>query len=197
MKSANARPRVLPFIPAVSEPIQGNTEGVVPYTPRIARALVVLFSAVSMHIWAVASPHPQQMPVAAFAARMMRLPGIPLAPPLPPAASHFSVVSKRRITVESTLVRVPPLPARTILPRTLRAEQIAVPVGTSGRFLQASAPEPSSAPGRLPAAPLVKSSDVAVVPASAPEPSGRPPLPGDPSHHDFGAAATGTGGPVP
>jgi hypothetical protein len=179
MKSASARPRVLPLTPTVSQPIQDNAEAVVPYAHRIARALVVLFGAASMHIWGVASPHPRQMPFAPFAARMMRLPGMPPAPPLHLlATSHFPVVSKRRVTIESTLVRVSPLPARTIPPRTLRAQQ-AVPVGTSGRFRQASASEPSSTPGHLPAAPVVKSSGLAVVPASAPGPSGRPSAAGE------------------
>ena len=174
MRSAKASPRVLPFIPAVSQPIQVNGEGVTPYPARIVRAVVVLLGAVSMHIWGIAAPHPQQMPLAAFAARMMRLPGIPLAPPLQlRASSRSSSVSKHRVTIENSVVRVSPLPRRAFPPRTLSAEQLAVPVGTSGRFVQASAPAPVPAGGHLPTAPLLKSSDATVVGASAPEPSGR------------------------
>ena len=172
MRSAKASPRVLPFTPAVSQPT-ANGEGLTPYPVRIVRAVMVLLGAVCIHIWGVEAPHPQQMPIAAFAARMMRLPGIPLAPPLHlRASSRFSPGSKHRVTVENKVVRVPPLPPRAIPPRTLRAEQLAVPVGTSGRLAQAFAPEPSSPADHLPAAPLLKSSDAAVVPPSAPEPAG-------------------------
>ena len=82
MKSANASPRVLPFTPAVSEPIQSSTEAAAPYGPRVLRALVVLLGAVSLHVWGIPAPHPQQMPLAAFVSRIMRPPGAPLAPPL-------------------------------------------------------------------------------------------------------------------
>ena len=156
MRSAKASPRVLPFTPAVSQPIQVNGERVAPYPARVVRAVAVLLGAVSMHIWGIAAPHPQRMPLAAFAARMMSLPGIPLAPPLRlRASSHFSVVSKHRVTIENRVVRVFPVPPRAF-PRTLRAEQLAVPVGASGRFVQVSVPEPSPTTGHLPAAPLLK-----------------------------------------
>lgn len=174
MRSAKASPRVLAFTAAVSQPIQVNGEAIAPYPARIVRAVVVLLGGVCMHIWGIAAPHPQQMPIAAFAARMTRLPGIPLAPPLHPrATSGFSLGSKHRVTVENKMVRITPLPPRAIPSRTLRAEQLAVPVGTSGRLAQAFAPGPSPAGRHLPAAPLLKSSDAAVVPPSAPEPSGR------------------------
>ena len=174
MRSANARPRVLAFTAAVSQPIQANSEGVAPYAARVVRAVVVLLGGVCIHVWGVAAPHPQQMPIAAFAARMMRLPGIPLAPPLQlRAPSRGSLGSKDRVNVENEVVRVTPLPPRAIPPRTLRTEQLAVPVGTSGRLAQAFAPEPSPGDGPLPKAPLLKSSEAAVVPAAAPEPSGR------------------------
>ena len=181
MRSAKASPRVLPFIPAVSQPIQVNGERVAPYPARVVRAVVVLLGAVSMHIWGIAAPHPQRTPLAAFAARMMTLPGIPLAPPLRlRASSRSSVVSKHRVTIENRVVRVVPAPPRAF-PRTLRAEQLAVPVGTSGRFVQVSAPEPSPTTGHLPAAPLLKSSDAAVVSPSTPEPSGRTSPAADPA----------------
>jgi hypothetical protein len=133
-----------------------------------------------MHIWGVPSPHPQQMPLAAFALRMMRLPTMPAAPPLQVrVAPGFSAFSERRVTIESELVRVPPLQVLTIPPRTLRAQQIAVPAGTSGRLVQTSTTRPSPVSTHVPAAPLVKSSDAARVPASAPAASARPSLPGD------------------
>ena len=191
MRSAKASLRVLPFTPAVSQPIQVNGEGVTPYPARIARAVAVLLGAVSMHIWGIAAPHPQQMPLAAFAARMMILPGLPLAPPLQlRASSQFSLASKHRVTIENKVVRVSPVPPRAF-PRTLRAEQLAVPVGTSGRFVQASATEPSPATGHLPAAPLLKSSDAAVVSPSAPEAPGRTSPAADP------VASTGALSPRP
>ena len=191
MRSAKASPRVLPFIPAVSQPIQVNGERVAPYPARVVRAVVVLLGAVSMHIWGIAAPHPQRMPLAAFAARMMTLPGIPLAPPLRlRASSRSSVVSKHRVTIENRVVRVVPAPPRAF-PRTLRAEQLAVPVGTSGRFVQVSAPEPSPTTGHLPAAPLLKSSDAAVVSPSTPEPSERTSPAADP------VASTGSLSPRP
>ena len=182
MKSANARPRVLAFSAAVSpQPTHIKAEAVAPYAPRIVRAVAVLVGAVSVHIWGVPAPHPQPMPLTAFASRMMRLPAVPLAPPLlRRAPSPVPVVSERRVTIENKLVRVSPSPPRVIPPRTLRTEQLAVPVGTSGRFAQASPPEPSPAAGRVSAAPVVKSSGVATVSASAHEPSGRPSPAGDP-----------------
>jgi hypothetical protein len=180
MTSANARPRVLPFSAAVSpQPNQIKAEAVAPYAPRIVRAVAVLVGAVSVHVWGVPSPHPQPMPLAAFASRMMRLPAVPLAPSVPRRAAPLPVVLEGRVTVENKLVRVSPSPPRAIPPRTLRTEQLAVPVGTSGRFAQASPPEPSPAPGPLSAAPVVNSSAAAVVPAS-PEPSGRAVAAGDP-----------------
>lgn len=182
MKSANARPRVLPFSAAVSpQPIQIKAEAVAPYAPRIVRAVAVLVGAVSVHIWGVPSPHPQPMRLTAFASRMMRLPAVPLAPPLlRRTPSLLPVAPEHRVTIENKLVRVSPSPPRVIPPRTLRTEQLAVPVGTSGRFAQASPPEPSAAAGPVSAAPIVKSSGVATVPASAHEPSGRPSPAGDP-----------------
>jgi len=181
MRSAKASPRVLPFTPAVSQPIQVNGEGVVPYPVRIVRAVVVLMGAMAIHTWGIAAPHPQQMPLAAFAARMMLLPGIPLAPPLHlRSQSPFSGLSKRRVTLENRVVRVFPVPPRGF-PRTLRADQLAVPVGTIGRFVQASAPEAVLASGHPAAAPLLKSSDAAVVSPSVPEPSGRTSPAADPA----------------
>lgn len=178
MRSAKASPRVLPFTPAVSQPIQINAEGVTPYAARLVRAVVVLLGAVGMHIWGTAAPHPQQMPVAAFASRMMLLPGIPGAPRLQ-LRSSSSLAAKHRVTIENRVVRVFPMAPRAF-PRTLLADQLAVPVGTSGRLVQASAPEPSPATGHVAAAPLLKSSDAAVVSPSAPEPSGRTSAAADP-----------------
>jgi hypothetical protein len=175
MKSANASPRVLPFTPAVSEPIQSNTEAIVPYAPRCARALVVLLGAVSLHIWGVPAPHPQPMPLAAFASRMMRAPQVPMAPSLQLAsAAPSSALSRRRVTVENSLIRVVPLPALGVSPHTLRSEQLAVPVGTSGHLALATLPKSSPVPGHLPAAPVAVSlPEATVASALAPEAPGR------------------------
>src|SRR5262245_28626269 len=154
MKSASASSRVLPFIPAVSEPIHSRAEAAGPYPPRFARALVVLLGAVSVHIWGIPAPHPQLTPLSAFASRMMSLPGVPLAPPLQvPRAAGRSAISRRSVVVENQFVRVNPLPVLRVLPRTLRAEQIPVPVGTSGRLTLATLSKPSPDTSRLLATP--------------------------------------------
>jgi hypothetical protein len=170
MKSANATHRVLPFTPAVSEPIHSHTEAVAPYPSRCARALAVLFGAVSLHIWGIPAPHPQPMPLAAFASRMMRAPRVPMAPPLQLAGWPSPTISRGRVTVENRFIRVSPPPALGVSPHTLRSEQLAVPVGTSGHLALATLPKSSPVPGRLPAAPVALSSpEATVVSASAPE----------------------------
>ena len=180
MNSAKASTRVLPFTPAVPEPIQSSTEAATRYAPRIVRAVVVLLGAVSMHLFGIPAPHPGQMPVAAFASRMMRLPLVPMAPPLRvPALSRSSAVSNSRVTVETRTIRVSPLPAIGVSPRGLRAEQMDVPVGTSGHVVLAAFPKSSPDASRVAAAPMaVKSSEAAVVtpsPAEAPaQPSAAP-----------------------
>jgi hypothetical protein len=152
MKSANVSPRVLPFTPAVSEPIQCNTEAAAPYGPRVVRALVVLLGAVSLHVWGIPAPHPQQMPFAAFVSRMMRPPGAPLAPPLQMPGALAVSAATRRVFIENRFVRVAPLPPAGISPRTLRAEQLAMPVGTSGRLAVITLPNASAVPAVPPAA---------------------------------------------
>jgi hypothetical protein len=153
MKSANVSPRVLPFTPAVSDSIQSVAEAAAPYATRLVRAVVVLLGAMSFHTWGLPAPHPQERPLAAFASRMMRPPSVPSAPPLlPPAATGSSPASQRNVVVENRLVRVWRLPALADSPRTLRAEQVPVPVGMSGRIALAT-PKSSTEPSHLPAPP--------------------------------------------
>jgi hypothetical protein len=206
MKSANASPRVLPFAPAVSEPIQCSTEAPAPYAPRVVRALVVLLGAVSLHVWGIPAPYPQQMPVAAFLSRLMRPPRVPLAPPLElPGALGPSAVSGRSVVVENRLIRVAPLPPVGISPRTLRAEQLAMPLGTSGRLAGITLPNASPVPAVLPAATpapveraamkLADVTDFAAVPAeaSAPQPPAADPIVG---HASGGARVEPAGRPA-
>lgn len=179
MKSANAIPRVLPFTPAVSDPIQSSPEAAALYAPRFVKALVVLFGSVALHVWGIPAPHPQPMPLPAFLSRMMSPPQVPLAPPLQLArVLGSSPVSRRRVVVESRLVRVAPLPPVGISPRTLRAEQLAMPVGTSGRLAALTLPSASPVPAARPAAshaPVepapMKLADTAGLPAVAAEAS--------------------------
>jgi hypothetical protein len=188
MNSANASPRVLPFTPAVSEPIQSSTEAAAPYAPRVVRALVVLLGAASLHVWGIPAPHPQQMPLAAFLSRTMRPPGVPLAPPLRmPGAIGVSAVT-RRVFIENRFVRVAPLPPVGISPRTLRAEQLAMPVGTSGRLAVSTPPNASAVPAVPPAASpapvepaAMKLADIAGLPVLAAEASTPQPPAADPT----------------
>ena len=176
MKSANAIPRVLPFTPAVSEPIQCSIEAAAPYAPRVVRSLVVLLGAVSLHLWGIPSPHPQQMPLAAFVSRMMRPPGMPLAPPLEVPGAVGVSAAARRVFIENRFVRVTPLPRVGISPRTLRAEQLAMPVGTSGRLAAITLPSTSFVPAAPAAASPAESAamnlaDITGLPAFAAEES--------------------------
>ena len=184
MKSANVSPRVLPFTPAVSEPIHSNAEPVALYAPRCARAVAVLFGAVSLHIWGIPAPHPQPMPLAAFASRMMLAPKMPMAPPLRLPGSRSLTASTGRVTVENRLIRVSPVPALGVSPGTLRAEQIAVPAGmsgTSGHLALATFPKSSLVPDHLAAAPAAaRSSEATVVAAPTPETPERPSPAADP-----------------
>jgi hypothetical protein len=181
MKSANASPRVLPFTPAVSEPIQCSTEAAAPYAPRVVRALLVLLGAASLHVWGIPAPHPQPMPMAAFLSRMMRPPGLPLAPPLQvPGAVDVSAAA-RRVFIENRFIRVAPFPPAGISPRTVRAEQLAMPVGTSGRLAAITLPSTPAAASPAPVEPAaMKLADITGLPAFAAEASTPQPPAADP-----------------
>jgi hypothetical protein len=144
MKPANSRLRVLPFTPAVPEAVPAEVAPQ-PYAPRLTRALVLLLAAASLHVWAVTSPKPQPMPLAAFASRLMLPPPIPTTPAL---LSRFPAParSKRRVLVQQMLVRVAPRSEPAV--RELFASQPAMPVGTAGLVTVASVPKPSASPDR-------------------------------------------------
>ena len=164
MKPANARLRVLPFTPAVPEPIAADVRAQ-PYAPRLARALTFLLGAVSLHVWAVSSPQPQPMPLAAFAARVMLPPAIPAAPSV--LSSYRSpATSKRRVVVQQMLVRVTTPYERAS--QGLLARQPDVPVGTTGLMAVAATPAPMTLASPAPAAAL----DRAIAAAETVKPAG-------------------------
>ena len=114
------------------------------------RACLLLGGAVSLHIWGVHSPNPQEPAIAVWASRMMS--EIVAHPPIPlaPAMMFFSgprtpTGSVQVVTTEIKVPDLPPVPADTryALSQPLAAP---VPVGTSGVLPAADAelaPEPS------------------------------------------------------
>ena len=108
--STTARRAASPSIPAKCEHEHSSPE---PYWPRLARALVLMFFAVSLHVWGVRSPEPQEPIYATLAARLVTLalasPPLPLAPPLRFITNRPSS-SEPRVTLRTSLLNVPVVP---------------------------------------------------------------------------------------
>ncbi len=94
-------PAASPSIPATSELEHSSPE---PYWPRLARALMLLFLAVSLHVWGVQSPEPQESVYAMLASRLVASvlvsPPLPLAPPFRPIMSQRWSAG-RRVTIQT------------------------------------------------------------------------------------------------
>src|SRR6185503_14158756 len=85
--SSPALRRVSPSVSVVPEvAAEPDSPSPEPYWPRLARALVLMFFAISLHVWGVHSPDPQEPFYSSFATRFISSvlvsPPLPLAPPL-------------------------------------------------------------------------------------------------------------------
>jgi hypothetical protein len=128
-----------------------------PYWPRIARALMLLFLAVSLHVWGVRSPDPQEPVYAMLASRLVASvlvsPPLPLAPPLRPIMSQRWSAG-RPVTIQTSVLNVPPVPGPPV--SSPAVDPRLVPVGTSGTRIGWATETPDVAPRLAPAAPLAK-----------------------------------------
>ena len=130
--SAAPPPAASPSIPATCEH-EHSSPG--PYWPRLARALVLMFFAVSLHVWVVQSPEPQEPVYSTLAARLVSLvlanPPLPLAPPLRLITSRPSS-SEPRVTLQTSLLNVPAVPGPPASSPAAVLEPTLDPGGTSG-----------------------------------------------------------------
>ena len=161
-----------PSIPATSEHEHSSPE---PYWPRVARALVLMFFAICLHIWGVHSPEPQEPLYASLASRLVASvlvsPPVPVAPPLQLVASR-TFGREQRVSVRSTLLNVPTVPGPPASSLAAAVDHLLVPVGTSGTTIDwtAAADTPRVTPSLAPPAPPARTTlDDAPPVASLPE----------------------------
>ena len=149
--SAAPVPTASPSIPATSEHEHSSPE---PYWPRLARALMLLFLAVSLHVWVVRSPEPQEPVYATLASRLVASvlvsPPLPLAPPLRPIMSRRWSAG-RRVIIQTSVLNVPPVPGPPVSSPAVDPRLVAV--GTSGTTIGWATDTPDVAPRLAPAAP--------------------------------------------
>ena len=103
----------------------------------MARALVLISFAISLHVWGVHSPEPQEPLYSSLASRLVASvlvsPSVPLAPPLQLVTGRsFTRTGGQRVTVSSTLLNVPAVPGPPASSLAAAAVHSVVPVGTSG-----------------------------------------------------------------
>ena len=171
--------------PAGSKPVPLAPE---PFWPRLWRAVLLLSLAVSLHIWAVPAPEPQEPVYSLLASRVissvLSAPPVPLAPPLQTIQKHRSA---ERVVLQTTVVNVLPYAPVSFRSAVDRAVIPAGMVGAMGR----SAPDearlrmtPIPTVGEAPSASgamvdsLVDDRSPATVPlsiATSPAPSSTPP----------------------
>jgi hypothetical protein len=159
-------PAASPSIPATSEHEHSAPE---PYWPRLARALMLLFLAVSLHVWGVRSPDPQEPVYAMLASRLVDSvlvsPPLPLAPPLRPIMSQ-RWSGGRRVTIQTSVLNVPPVPGPPVSSHAVDPRLVAV--GTSGTRIGWATETPDVAPSLAPAAPPARTTlDDSPIPAAA------------------------------
>ena len=116
--------------------------------------MVLLFFAVSLHVWGVRSPEPQEPVYAMLASRLVASvlvsPPLPLAPPLRPIMSQRWSAG-RRVTIRTSILNVPPVPGPPV--SSPAVDPRLVPVGTSGTTIGWATDTPDVAPRLAPAAP--------------------------------------------
>jgi hypothetical protein len=147
---------------------------------------MLLALAVSLHVFAVHSPQPQEPAYSAFASRLISsilvAPPLPLAPPLQVLAQQRPM-SSRRVSVKTTLLKIP-VPSEQPRPaRPPAFEPTLVAVSTTGGMTRSAAPEPRATLG----SPLASGSTVTDSAAPAerlpdPRPPATPPSTLAPAH---------------
>src|SRR5688572_7520991 len=151
--SAAPKSATTPSIPATAEHEHSSPER---YGPRLARALILLLFAVSLHVWGVQSPEPQEpvyaMLASRFVASMLVSPPVPLAPPLGPFMGQRPSAG-RPVTIQTSVLNVPPVPGPPVSSHA-PVDRMLVPVGTSGTTIGRATDTPDVAPHLAPAAPL-------------------------------------------
>ena len=94
----------------------------------------MMLLAIALHVWGVESPKRQEPVYAVLASRLVNVilgsPPLPLSPPLQLAASARSTAA-RRVTIETSLLNVPPVPGPPV-PSAATLDARLVPVGTGG-----------------------------------------------------------------
>ena len=115
---------------------------------------MLLFLAVSLHVWGVRSPEPQEPVYAMLASRLVASvlvsPPLPLAPPLRPIMSQRWSAG-RRVTIQTSVLNVPPVPGPPVSSPAVDPRLVAV--GTSGTTIGWATDTPDVAPRLAPAAP--------------------------------------------
>jgi hypothetical protein len=101
--------------------------------------LLLLSLAVTLHLWVVQAPQPQEPVYSVLASRVIS--SILIAPPLP-LAPPLQLLSTRRpagrVTLQTTIMNVPALPGPPLPIRSASFERTAVPVGTIGTMARAA-----------------------------------------------------------
>jgi hypothetical protein len=99
---------------------------------------VLIFFAVSLHVWGVRSPEPQEPIYATLAARLVTLalasPPLPLAPPLRFITNRRSS-SESRVTLRTSLLNVPVVPGPPARSSAAVLDPTLKPVGTSSNTI--------------------------------------------------------------
>jgi hypothetical protein len=100
---------------------------------------VLLFFAVSLHVWGVRSPDPQEPVYAQLAARVVAIvlvsPPLPLAPPFRLITGRPSSHAQQQVTLRTSLLNVPAMPGPPAASTAALVDHTLVPVGTSGRAI--------------------------------------------------------------
>ena len=115
---------------------------------------MLLFLAVSLHVWGVRSPEPQEPVYAMLASRLVT--SVLVSPPLPLAPALRPIMSQRwsagrRVIIQTSVLNVPPVPGPPV--SSPAVDPRLVPVGTSGARIGRATETPDVAPRLAPAAP--------------------------------------------
>lgn len=165
-RSAPPSPGSSPSIPSACEHDVPSPE---PYWPRLARALVVMFLAICLHVWGVHAPEPQEPVYSLLASRVISSvfvsPPLPLAPPLQLIPTRRAHATDQRVTLRTTLLNVPALPAPPAERIAVREQLLAV--GTTGAVTGRPVEGAGLAPRSEPTAPMPSTSATSATSMSA------------------------------
>ena len=129
-----------------------------------------MFFAISLHVWGVQSPDPQEPFYASMASRIIASvlvsPPLPLAPPLRIVAARMPAKSEPSVTLHTTVLNVPSLPGPPPSSRPTAPSPLLVPVGTSGTMAtMAMAPASATAGDSAPETASTENAPVENAPA--------------------------------